>query len=77
MTEKTVTTLSSHLQISYISRNFVSVGAEILLKYLQQALSRVLIRRTQIVKKKWKLRIRLSPNDEGEPRASNEDFDED
>ena len=36
-----MTTLSSHLQISYISRNFVSVGAEILLKYLQQALSRV------------------------------------
>ena len=70
-------TLRWHLQISYISRNFVSVGAEILLKYLQQALSRVLIHLTQIVRKKWKLRIRLSPNDEGEPRASNEDFDED
>ena len=37
----------------------------------QHALPRVVIHRTQVVKEKWKLRY------EGEPRAPNEDGDED
>ena len=41
---------------------------------LQQALPRVVIHRTQVVEKKCKCTV--SPY-EGEPRASNEDFDED
>ena len=44
--------------------------------YLQQALLRVVIHRTQEVKKKWKLRVRFSPTKENRV-ASNEDFDED
>ena len=32
--------------------------------YLQQALPRVVIRRTQVAKKKWKLRARFSPTKE-------------
>lgn len=43
---------------------------------IQQALPRVLIHRTYVVKKKWKLRVTLQP-DEGEPSVSNDDFDED
>ena len=72
MTKKTVKTLSWHLQISHISCNFVSVSVEIHLKwspiamhaYLQQALSRVVIHHTQVVEKKWKLRVRFSPTKE-------------
>ena len=64
MKYKTVKTLSWHLQISHNS-----------VYHLQQALPRVLFR-TQVVERKWKLRVRFSPS-EGEPRASNEDFDDD
>ena len=32
--------------------------------YLQQALPRVVINRTQVVDKKWKLRVRFSPKKE-------------
>ena len=32
--------------------------------YLQQALPRVVIRRTQVVDKKWKLRVQFSPTKE-------------
>ena len=32
--------------------------------YLQQALPRVAIHRTQVVEKKWKLRVRFSPTKE-------------
>ena len=47
---------------------FVSVSVEILLKlcpiamntYLQQALWRVVIHRTQVVEEKWKFRVRFS-----------------
>ena len=54
------------------SCNFVSISVEILLKlwpiamytYLQQALPRVVIRRTQVAKRKWKLRARFSPTKE-------------
>ena len=60
------------LQISYISCSFVSVRVEILLKlcliavynYLQQALPRVVIYRTPVVKRKWKLRVRFSATKE-------------
>ena len=41
---------------------------------LQQALARVVIHRTQVVEKKCKCTVQPY---EGEPRASNEDFDED
>ena len=41
---------------------------------LQQALSRVVIHRTQVVVKKCKCTVQPY---EGEPRASNEDFDKD
>ena len=71
-------TLGWHLQISHISCNFVSISVEIPSKlwpiaiytYLRQALPRVVIHRTQVAKKT------VQPY-EGEPRASNEDFDED
>ena len=61
-----------NLQISHISCNFVSISVEILLKwwpiamhiYLQQPLMRVVIHRTQVAKKKWKLRVRFSPTKE-------------
>ena len=41
--------------------------------YLQQALPRVVIHRTQVIKKIWTLRLRFRPK-KGQPRASNEDF---
>ena len=52
----------------HISCNFVLVSVEILLKqcpitmytYLQQVLPRVSIHRSQVVKKKWKLRVRFN-----------------
>ena len=44
--------------------------------YLLQALLRVVIHRTQVVKEKWKLRIRLTPTKEN-CVYPNEDFDED
>ena len=72
MTKKTVKTLSWYLQIFHISCNFVSVSVEIHSKwspiamhaYLQQALSRVVIRHTKVVEKKWKLRVRFSSTKE-------------
>ena len=41
---------------------------------LQQALLRVVVHRTQVAEKKWKLRVRFSPTKE-QRVASNEDFD--
>ena len=41
---------------------------------LQQALLRVVVHRTQVVEKKWKLRVLLSPPKEKRV-VSNEDFD--
>ena len=72
-----------HLQISHICCNFVSVGVDILLKwcpiamytYLQQALPRVLIHRTQVrSREEMKVAGTVQPY-QGEPRAPNGDED--
>ena len=55
--------------MAHISCNFVSISDEMLLKlwpitmyiYLQQALPRIVIHRTQVAKKKWKLQAWFSP----------------